>query len=292
MNDLPLKRFSLQISDGIAKVTFDRRDDLNTVDVQSRVEWDEIFNETDRNDAVKAVIVTGAGRVFCAGADLSQGVAAFDPSHNVSSDAGAEERDAGGMMCLRVFESLKPVIAAVNGPAIGIGATILLPMDARIGSANSSFGFVFTRRGIVPDGAASWFLPRIVGISTALKWSYSGRRISADEALQRGLLDSIVPPEELFEAALRCARELVDNSAPVSIALTRQLLWRMLGANHPMEAHEVETSLIRARSRSADAHEGLAAFFEKRPPRFSDRVSADLPKTFPWWAARVFKKRD
>jgi enoyl-CoA hydratase/carnithine racemase len=165
-------------------------------------------------------------------------------------------------------------------------------MDARIGSANSSFGFVFAKRGIVLDGAASWFLPRVVGISTALKWSYSGRRISAEEALQRGLLDSVVPPEKLYEAALNCAHELVDNSAPVSVALTRQLLWRMLGADHPMEAHEVETSLIRARSRSADVKEGLAAFFDKRPPRFSDRVSTDLPKSFPWWPTRRFRKKD
>lgn len=297
MKDLHLRRFGVEISDGIAIVTFNRPDRLNAVDTLSRVEWEQIFDETDGDDAVKAVIVTGAGRAFCAGADLSQGADAFDPAQNIpaqniASTGEAEERDAGGMMCLRVFESLKPVVAAVNGPAIGIGATILLPMDVRIGSSKSSFGFVFAARGIVLDGAASWFLPRIVGIATALKWSYSGRRIFAEEARERRLLDSVVEPEDLIAAARACARELVDNSAPVSVALTRQLLWRMLGAEHPMEAHEIETSLIRARSRSNDVHEGLASFFEKRPPRFSDQVSKDLPAAFPWWPRRIFKKRD
>jgi enoyl-CoA hydratase/carnithine racemase len=245
----------------------------------------EAFDQTDADDAVRAVIVTGAGRGFCAGADLSGGGGTFDYHEQ---GAVAEHRDGGGLVTLRIFESRKPVIAAINGPAVGVGVTMTLPMDIRIASSEARFGFVFARRGIVPEAASSWFLPRLVGISQAAEWCYTGRVFSADEALAGRLVSRVVPPESLLDTARGLAREIADHTSAVSVTLTRALLWRMLGADHPMEAHRVDSKLIYEMGRSADAAEGVSAFLAKRPARFPMRPSADLPSTWPWWPPRPF----
>jgi enoyl-CoA hydratase/carnithine racemase len=244
------------------------------------------FDITDKNDDVAAVIVTGSGKAFCAGADLGAGGATFDydsrgEEARNETKAGDVYRDGGGRTTLRIFDSLKPVIGAINGAAVGIGVTMQLPMDIRIASTNARFGFVFNRRGITPEACSSWFLPRLVGISTALEWCYSGRVFNADEAHERGLVRSIHSPEDLLPAARALAREFADNTAPVSDALTRQMMWRMLGASHPMEAHKADSRAITYRGRSGDAKEGVTSFLEKRPARFVDKVSSDLPDIWP-----------
>jgi enoyl-CoA hydratase/carnithine racemase len=245
---------------------------------------------------VRAVIVTGAGRAFCAGADLSAGAETFDFAARRAKGAGAGEiaspdthRDGGGQVALRIFESLKPVIAAVNGAAVGVGATMLLPMDVRLAAETAKFGFVFTRRGIVPEACSTWFLPRVVGISTAMEWVASGRVFSAQEALARGLVRSVHAPDALLPAARALAREIADNAAPVSAALARRMLWEMLGADHPMAAHRIESRLMVARGKSADAAEGVKSFLEKRPAAFPLRVSSDMPRPFPWSPPRRFE---
>ena len=276
------------LSEGIATITLNRPDRLNAFTAGMRDELVAAFDATDADDAVRAVIVTGAGRAFCAGADLSAGGQTFDYARR--ADAAREEqrvgdvyRDGGGRVTLRIFRSLKPVIAAVNGAAVGIGMTMQLPMDLRLASTEARFGFVFARRGIVPEAASSWFLPRLVGLQTAAEWCYSGRLVGADEALQRGLVRSVHAPGELLDAARALAREIAEHAAPVSAALTRQMMWRMLGEAHPMMAHRVDSRAIFARGRSADAREGVTAFLEKRPAHFTDRVSDAMPPWFPWW---------
>lgn len=285
---------TLTVDDGIATLTLNRPEKLNAFTAQMRTELIAAFDATDADDAVRAVIVTGAGRAFCAGADLSTGGQTFD--YAARQDALREEakvgdvyRDGGGQVSLRIFNSLKPVIAAVNGAAVGVGVTMQLPMDIRIASTDARFGFVFARRGIVPEACSSWFLSRAVGLQTALEWCYSGRVFGADEALQRGLVRSLHAPAELLPAARAIAREIADHSAPVSVALTRQMLWRMAGAEHPMMAHRVDSRAIQARGRSADAREGVSSFLEKRAPRYPDRVSADLPDVFPGWQEPGFE---
>ncbi|MGZ6807684.1 MAG: crotonase/enoyl-CoA hydratase family protein, partial [Mycobacteriaceae bacterium] len=274
---------SLEVEDdGIAVVTLDRPDSLNAFNSTMQDELIEAFDVTDADDSVRAVIVTGRGRAFCAGADLSSGGNTFDyQSRGGRPATGAYEngvhRDGGGLLTLRIFDSVKPVIAAVNGPAVGVGASMTLAMDARLAVTGANFGFVFTRRGLVPDAAASWFLPRVVGLPTALEWCYSGRVFLADEALEKGLLSAVHESEELLPAARRLARSMMQGSAPVSIALTRQLLWRMAGAAHPMEAHRVESRALEIQGASADVREGVSAFLEKRTPEFPRRVSVDLP---------------
>src|SRR5262245_7429413 len=243
------------------------------------------FDEIDADDAVRAVIVTGSGRAFCAGADLGGGGATCDTSRV----KGGVPRDGGGRITLRLYECRKPVIAAINGAAVGVGATMTLPMDVRIASSAARFGFVFARRGIVPEAASSWFLPRIVGISQAAEWCYTGRVFPADEALAGRLVSRCVAPEALMDTARGIAREIVEHTAPVSITLTRAMLWRMLGADHPMAAHQVDSKAIFERGRSADAIEGVTAFLQKRPAAFPMRASADLPAFYPWWPPRPFK---
>jgi enoyl-CoA hydratase/carnithine racemase len=226
------------------------------------------------------VIVTGAGRGFCAGADLSGGGDTFTGGgSDVQTDVGVP-RDGGGLVSLRIFESLKPVIAAFNGPAVGVGVTMTLPMDVRLAADGARFGFVFARRGIVPEACSSWFLPRVVGISRAMEWTATGRVFDSAEALEGGLVRSVHAPDELLAVAHALAREVADNAAPVSIALTRQLLWRMLGASHPMEAHRADSRAIYLRGQSADAIEGVTSFLEKRPAVFPDRVSDGVPDVF------------
>lgn len=279
----------------VAVIELNRPDKLNAFNAQMRYDLTDAFDITDANPDVRAVIVTGAGRAYCAGADLSAGGATFDydnpnarPRHPRLTDAEIG-RDAGGMVSLRIFESLKPVIGAINGPAVGIGATMTLPMDFRLASTNARFGFVFARRGIVPEAASSWFLPRLVGVSTALEWCYTGRVFPAAEAQARGLVRSVHEPEDLLPAAFAIANEIAEQSAPVSVTLTRQMMWRMLTADHPMEAHKVDSRLVIARGKTADAREGVESFIQKRNPSYPNTVPADLPAEFPWWQDRPWQ---
>jgi len=281
------------VADGIATITLARPDKLNAFTAVMMAELIAAFDATDADDAVRAVIVTGDGRAFCAGADLGAGAATFDYAalgeggpvrpDGTTDYAHDAVRDGGGRVTLRIFESLKPVIAAVNGAAVGVGATMLLPMDIRIAADTARFGFVFARRGIVPEAASSWFLPRIVGIAQALEWCFSGRVFGADEALAGRLVSRVVPAADLLAEATRIAREIADNAAPVSVALTRQMLWRMLGAASPMDAHRIDSRAIWSRGRSGDAKEGVTSFIEKRPARFPDSVADGMPDFFPWW---------
>ncbi|MBC7497753.1 MAG: crotonase/enoyl-CoA hydratase family protein [Sphingomonadaceae bacterium] len=283
----------LAVADGIATITLSRPDKLNAFTGTMMTELIAAFDATDADDAVRAVIVTGDGRAFCAGADLSAGAATFDyealgSASPVRADGTTDYghdavRDGGGRVTLRIFASLKPVIAAINGPAVGIGATMLLPMDIRIAADTARFGFVFARRGIVPEAASSWFLPRVVGIARALEWCFSGRVFDAAEALSGGLVSRVVPAADLLAEATRVAREIADNAAPVSVALTRQMLWRMLGAASPMDAHRLDSRAIWSRGRSADAKEGVTSFIAKRPPAFPDTVADGMPDFYPWW---------
>jgi enoyl-CoA hydratase/carnithine racemase len=295
MSSPQFETIKLEIADKVAVLTLNRPEKMNAFTGQMMLDVCAAFDHTDANDDVGAVIVTGAGRAFCAGADLSEGAKTFDyENRSDRPDKGDEGsldrlRDGGGRMTLRMFESLKPIIGAINGAGVGVGATMQLPMDIRVASTAARFGFVFARRGIVPEACSSWFLPRLVGISKALEWCYSGRVFDADEALGAGLVRSLHAPEDLLSAAHAIAREIVDNGAPVSIALTRQMMWRMLGADHPMEAHKIDSRGVYARGQSTDAREGVMSFLEKRPPTFTTKVSSDMPEFFPWWDERTFK---
>jgi enoyl-CoA hydratase/carnithine racemase len=285
----------LDIADGVAVLTLNRPDRMNAFTGQMMLDMIASFDQTDADDAVKVVIVTGAARAERAGADLGAGAKTFDyEARDDRPERGGKEsleylRDGGGRLTLRIFESLKPVIAAVNGAAVGVGVTMQLPMDIRLASNDAKFGFVFARRGIVPEACSSWFLPRLVGPSTALEWCYSGRVFPASEAKERGLVRSLHAPEDLMPAAHALAREIADNTAPVSVTLTRQMLWRMLGADHPMEAHKIDSRAIFARGKQADAKEGVMSFLEKRTPSYPDKVSKDMPDFYPWWQDRPFE---
>ena len=288
-----------EVKDRILTITLNRPDKLNAFNATMQRELIEAFKAADANDEVRVVIVTGAGRGFCAGADLSSGGDTFDRDakrgpvkRNADGTIDYSDpnvRDGGGQVTLQIYKCLKPVIAAVNGPAVGIGVTMQLPMDIRIASEDARFGFVFSRRGIVPEAASSWFLPRIVGISQALEWTYSGRVFSAQEALAGRLVSKVVPPAELIPAARAIAKDIVDNTAPVSVALIRQMMWRMLGADDPMEAHKVDSRGIYERGRSSDVKEGVVSFLEKRPAQFGNKVTADMPPYYPWWDERPYK---
>jgi enoyl-CoA hydratase/carnithine racemase len=294
---MTFETLKLELAERVLTVTLNRPEALNTFNLAMMNELIAAFDQADADDEVRAVIVTGAGRAFCAGADLSQGGKTFDyeargdrpgvaqaTRADGSVDWASEGvRDGGGRVALRIFGCLKPVIAAVNGPAVGIGATMLLPMDVRLASDAARFGFVFARRGIVPEACSSWFLPRVVGISRALEWAMSGRVFPAGEALEGGLVRQVLAPDALLGAAQALAREIAEQAAPVSVALTRQMMWRMLGAEHPMHAHRIDSRAIFARGRSADVREGVASFLEKRAPQFGDRVTEAMPPWFPWW---------
>ena len=301
------REIAYDVDGRVATITLDRPEALNAFTNVMLGELLDAFDRIDEDDTVRAVIVTGRGRGFCAGADLSAGGDTFDDRrsrHGDGADAppgarsdgppGARRdatvpRDGGGRVALRIFACKKPVIAAVNGPAVGVGVTMTLPMDIRLASDTARFGFVFARRGIVPEACSSWFLPRIVGISQATEWVYTGRVFPAEEALRGGLVRSVHAADELLPAARAIADEIAENTAPVSVALSRQLLWRMLGASHPMEAHRADSRGISAMGRSADVREGVESFFEKRPPVFPGTVSRDLPDLFPDWDEPEFR---
>jgi enoyl-CoA hydratase/carnithine racemase len=282
------------VEDGVATVTLNRPEKLNAFNTQMMKDLIAAFDETDRDDNVRAVIVTGAGRAFCAGADLSGGAQTFDYDARGGEAMAARtrdgaQRDGGGLLTLRIFESLKPVIAAVNGVGVGVGATMQLAMDIRLASTEARYGFVFARRGLNPEAASSWFLPHLVGVQTALEWCYTGRVFPAQEAYDRGLVRSLHAPEDLLPAARALAREIADNTAAVSIALTRQLIWRNAGAAHPMDAHRADSRGIQARGKSGDAREGVTSFLEKRPAVYPDKVSSDLPDIWDHWEAPDFR---
>jgi enoyl-CoA hydratase/carnithine racemase len=284
----------LEIANGVATLTLNRPDRMNAFTPQMALDMIAAFDETDANDDVRVVIVTGEGRAFCAGADLAGAGSTFDYEKRAAARGGtfdpAAERDGGGTVGIRIYESLKPVIAAINGPAVGVGATMTLPMDIRLAVEGAKMGFVFARRGIVPETLSSYFLPRLVGVQTAMEWTMTGRVFKSEEALARGLVRSLHKPDELLPAAHALAREIADNTAPVSVALARRMMLDMLDASHPMEAHRIESRWMVSRGQSGDAKEGVTAFLEKRAPVYPDRVSKDLPDTFPWRETPAFKE--
>ena len=281
------EQITYELADGVLTITLNRPERLNAWTQQMGLELRTAFDRADADDEVRAVIVTGAGRGFCAGADLASGGDTFD-ARKREAVAGAM-RDNGGELTLRIFDCKKPVIAAINGPAVGVGATMTLPMDVRLAAEDARIGFVFARRGIIPEACSSWFLPRVVGINQAMEWVATGRVFSAQEALEGGLVRSLHPKHELLDAARALGREIAENTVPVSVALARQLMWRMLGAEHPMYAHRADSRGMAARGQSADAVEGITAFLEKRPAQFPDRVSAGLPDVMPGWSAPEFE---
>lgn len=294
-----LKEFTeikLEKEDGVAVLTLHRPEKMNAFTGKMMQEMIEAFDITDADDDIRAVIVTGHGdRAFCAGADLSSGAKTFDYDKRAGGDEPgrtSEEdirRDGGGRVTLRIFNSLKPVIGAINGAAVGIGVTMQLPMDIRLASDNARFGFVFNRRGINPEAASSYFLPRLVGIQQALDWCYTGRIFPAQEALDAGFVKAVYPQADLLDEAKKLAREIADNTAAVSTTLTRHMMWRMLGASHPMEAHIVDSAAIYSRGKTEDAREGVMSFLEKRQPTYPVKVSDGMPKFFPWWDEPEFK---
>jgi enoyl-CoA hydratase/carnithine racemase len=295
------EQITCEVADRILTLTLNRPDKLNAYTRTMQGEMIDALDRADADDDIRAIIVTGAGRAFCAGADLSAGASTFDAKARsdrptapttASGDVDWSDeavRDGGGRLTLRIFKCLKPVIGAINGPAVGIGVTMQLAMDIRIASEAARFGFVFARRGIVPEACSSWFLPRIVGIEKALEWTFSGRVFEAPEALAGRLVSKVVAPADLLPTARALAREIADNTAPVSVALIRQMMWRMLGADDPMEAHKIDSRGIYSRGASADVREGVVAFLEKRPPRFTDKVSTDMPSYYPWWQERPYR---
>ena len=275
-----------EVADGVATITLHRPEKMNAFTETMRLEMADAFDRTDADDAVRAVIVTGHGtRAFCAGADLTPegGGAVFANPEPVESLSDPRVRDGGGKLTLRLFESTKPIIGAINGAAVGVGATMQLPMDIRLASTSARFGFVFARRGIVPEACSSWFLPKIVGLPQALEWTMTGRVFDAAEALRGGLVRSLHAPEDLLPAARALAREIADNTSAVSVAMTRAMLWRLPWADHPMAAHKIDSRAIYRLTRGADMAEGVASFLAKRPPAFPGKVSSDMPDFYPWW---------
>lgn len=279
------KTIIYEVKDGILTLTLNRPEKLNAFNKDMRSEMIDAFDQADLDDEVKAIIVTGTGRAFCAGADLARGGDTF----NHDSQGAGMQRDGGGLLTLRIFECMKPVIAACNGPAVGVGVTMQCAMDIRLASENAKYGFVFSKRGIVPEACSSWFLPRVVGISTALEWAYSGRIFGAQEALDHRLVRSVHKPEELLRAARELAHEFAEQTSSISVAMIRHMMWKMLGADHPMEAHKVDSRGVYFTGKSPDSKEGVQSFLEKRAADFPGKVSSDMPDFFPWWSAREFE---
>ena len=284
-----------EINDKILTITLNRPDRLNAFTGQMMNDLISAFDSASKDDEVRVIIVTGEGRGFCAGADLAAGEATFNRDKNPRAEKTEDEenlewlRDGGGRTTLAIYDCSKPIIAAINGPAVGVGVTMTLPMDIRLASEDAKFGFVFARRGLVPEAASSWFLPRIVGISKSLEWTFSGKVFDAKEALNGGLVRSIHPKDTLMDEAKNIANEIIENTSPVSVSMTRQMLWKMLGADHPMEAHKVDSRAIYELGKGEDTKEGVNSFLEKRPPEFPSKVSKDMPDFYPWWDEKEFK---
>lgn len=274
-----------EVEDNILTITLNRPEHLNAFNGQMSSEVHNALDRADADDNVKAIIFTGSGRGFCAGADLSSGNETFD----YESDGRGIHPDGGGVLTLRLFECLKPVISACNGPAVGVGATMQCAMDIRMASEKARYGFVFSKRGIVPEACSSWFLPRCVGINTALEWAYSGRIFDAQEALEKRFVRSVHKENDLMPAARDLAHEFAEQTSSISVAMIRHMMWKMLGADHPMEAHKIDSRGVYFTGKSADAHEGVQSFLEKRPAEFSGKVSTDMPEFFPWWEQRKFE---
>ena len=273
------------VEENILTITLNRPDKLNAFTGQMLNELLDALDRADADDDVKAIIFTGAGRGFCAGADLSAGANTF----NRDADGRGLSPDGGGILTLRLFDCLKPVISACNGPAVGVGATMQCAMDVRLASENARYGFVFAKRGLVPEACSSWFLPKVVGISTALEWTFSGRVFDANEAYEKGLVRSVHEAQDLMPAARKLAHEFSEQTSAVSVAMIRQMMWKMLGADHPIEAHNVDSRGIFYTGKSADAREGVQSFLEKRDADFPGKVSTDMPGFFPWWEPRSFE---
>ena len=272
------------LDSGIATVAFHRPDEMNAFTPTMRKELIEIFTEADRDDAVRVVVVTGAGKAFCAGADLSSGGSTFDPSHREGRKISImDHRDGGGQVSLAIFKCRKPVIAAINGHAVGIGITITLPMDLRIVAEDAKIGFVFTRRGVVLEACSSWFLPRIVGISKAAELVYTGRIFRAAEEADSGLFSHVLPQDQVLPKAMSIANEIAENSSPVSVALSKALLWHGLGEDDPQSVHLIDSRCFFWMGGQKDSYEGIQSFLDKRPPKFTMSVSKDMPDFYPWW---------
>lgn len=284
---MAFETLKLHLEDSVLTVTLNRPDRLNAFNGKMLDELLQVINRIDQDDNVRVALFTGAGRAFCAGADLGGGDESFDSSREHST---REHRDGGGLLALRLFNAKKPLIAAINGPAVGVGVTMTLPMDVRIASENARFGFVFARRGIVPEACSSWFLPRVVGISRAMEWVMTGRVFSASEAESGQLVSEVVPPEDLLPRARALALECAENTSAVSVCLSRQMLWKLLGSPHPMDAHRLDSRGVYEMGKSLDAREGVASFLEKRDPQFPMRVSEDLPDYYPWWEEPSFSE--
>jgi enoyl-CoA hydratase/carnithine racemase len=283
---MDFEQIRYEVEDHVLTITLNRPDRLNAWTRTMQHELLDAFDRADADDDVRAIVVTGAGRAYCAGADLESGGDTFASREHFGDEEVA--RDGGGTVTLRIYRCMKPVIAAINGPAVGVGVTMTLPMDVRLAADDAKMGFVFVRRGIVPEAASSWFLPRVVGISRAMEWAATGRVFSAQEALEGGLVRSLHPKDEVLGAARALAAEIADNTAPVSVALARRMMWTMLSAPHPMDAHRADSRGMLFRGQSEDAREGITSFLEKRPARFTDRVSDGLPEIFPGREEPVF----
>ncbi|MEQ8839374.1 MAG: crotonase/enoyl-CoA hydratase family protein [Acidimicrobiales bacterium] len=283
-----------EVENRVLTITLNRPDRLNAFTTTMGAELIDALDRADADDGVRAIVFTGAGRAYCAGADLSGGGGTFDSgSHDLAdADSPASDRvhrDVGGLVSLRIYDCLKPTIAAINGAAVGVGVTSTLPMDIRIASVDARFGFVFARRGIVPEACSSWFLPRVVGISRATEWCYTGEVFDAAEALDGGLVRSVVPADELMPTARALAEKIAANTSAVSVTLTRHMMWRLLGADHPMEAHKLDSRGVQYMGGTADAREGVESFLEKREPNYRLSPSSDMPEWFPWWDEPEFR---
>jgi enoyl-CoA hydratase/carnithine racemase len=281
---MPYQTLLTSLDAGIFTITLNRPERLNALNSQMLQDFLEVLDEVDSNDEIRVVVITGAGRGFCAGADLGAGSGTFDYKDKAGSKPSRAPRDGGGTLTLRLYKCIKPIIAAINGPAVGIGATMLLPMDIRLASEQARVGFVFARRGIVLEACSSWFLPRVVGINQAMEWVATGRIFDAAEAKTGGLVSQVVPADQLLERAYQLAREIVENTSGVSVALCRQMMWRMLGAPHPMDAHRIDSAGVNYMGASKDGHEGVQSFLDKRAAQFSMSPSADMPDFYPWWS--------
>lgn len=280
------------VRDHVFTIELNRPEALNTLTTPMLEGLEQAFLDADADPEVRVVVITGRGKAYCAGADLSGGADTFDPQEAGWGDDADAFRDGGGLITLEIFACTKPVIAAVNGVAAGLGATMLLPMDIILASERARFAFVFTKRGIVPEACATWFLPRRVGIGTAAEWCFTGRTVSAQDALDAGLVRSVHAPDDLLPAAYALAREIVDNAAPVAVGMVRQMLWRFSGSDHPMDAHRVDSRLNYELGRSADVVEGITAFLEKRAPQFPGRLPQDAPAGYPWWTEPSFAEAE